>query len=645
MTHQLVIINILFTIFNFRNLNEIHPSNNTIMHQHQRSIKGDDTVNEADAEDLKRILRAAGSRDEQSLQLLKEETERTGWTGKQLDSLSETGKTPLQAACWKGNISTVKYLLDVVKCDVNVYSKQKFSYGKTAIFFALTQSRRDMVEYLLSRSDIQVAIVNNKGQSVLSLAASHDMPESVLKRIKALEEGQTWLNFRETHSDGLEYGDLDPRFFKDRPLRDTDTVSEYAINGTTEKTRKGGFERRNPNAVKEWQKLKQQQNQSKNIKDRKKRTFELSVEEQGRLDHAWNVLKQDTDSEKEITEHEALVIIVRLNDQLRQAWIPQTVHRLLDFGFDPNQITELLVANEDIEIRIKSLLKKLHAALIQAGDPSSPLEEETTRDKAHSKKPDPSLSRISKHSIELKMFYPLLKGLNIAFLIQQADNLKLSLPIAPVWIDQTTSLTNFFHELKLQSKEEPSLLIAIDTEWYQPENSSTPELSTLQLALYSSSNEFLSVFLVDLIVHDSTYRELAVSLICWLLRKEKDESDTDTKKGHWVLGFSIGRDISMLDSFCKNHAKIHSSIDREHDQILDLQPLLSSRYFQNKKGQLPGLQRCVELYTTDSYLCKKEQCSDWSKRPLSKSQLKYAGLDAAILLVLLAEESQRREMK
>lgn len=158
-----------------------------------------------DNDDAQRLRRAAGSK---SLDVLKDEIETKGWQVEQLDDLSETGKSPLQQAAWKGNLESVKYLLDTVKCDVNNYSKQKFSYGKTPIFFALTQSRREMVEYLLSRSDIKVAIVNNKGQSVLSLAASHGMPDTILNKIQEREKEDIsdggWWNFRETHSDGLE---------------------------------------------------------------------------------------------------------------------------------------------------------------------------------------------------------------------------------------------------------------------------------------------------------------------------------------------------------------------------------------------------------------------------------------------------------
>jgi len=69
----------------------------------------------------------------------------------------------------------------------------------------------------------------------------------------------------------------------------------------------------------------------------------------------------------------------------------------------------------------------------------------------------------------------------------------------------------------------------------------------------------------------------------------------------------------------------------------------------------PGLKSCCSHFLEDSgrvssqttdhgrdsrdswSLSKNEQCSDWAQRPLTANQLEYAGLDAAVLLVLLAE--------
>ena len=149
------------------------------------------------------LRRAAGSK---CLEALKEAVQ--GWTAEEIDGMANDGKSALHMAAWKGSLENVKYLIETLGCDINIFSKQEFSYGKTPIFFAATQSRQDVLEYLLSKG-VKVAIVNNKGQSVLSIASSHDMPASVLEQIRHLETRQKndWWNFRESHSDGFEYGE------------------------------------------------------------------------------------------------------------------------------------------------------------------------------------------------------------------------------------------------------------------------------------------------------------------------------------------------------------------------------------------------------------------------------------------------------
>jgi hypothetical protein len=51
--------------------------------------------------------------------------------------------------------------------------------------------------------------VNNKGQSVRSLAISHLNP-STIAAVAEAEEGEEgpWLNYRATHGDGLIYGEF-----------------------------------------------------------------------------------------------------------------------------------------------------------------------------------------------------------------------------------------------------------------------------------------------------------------------------------------------------------------------------------------------------------------------------------------------------
>ncbi|EKX35172.1 hypothetical protein GUITHDRAFT_51906, partial [Guillardia theta CCMP2712] len=81
------------------------------------------------------------------------------------------GKNPLHHAAWRGHIDSVRLLLQK-GMDVNRWSTGVHNYGKTAIFYALTRSRGEVVEVLLEHR-ARVRIVNNKGQTPRSIASSH----------------------------------------------------------------------------------------------------------------------------------------------------------------------------------------------------------------------------------------------------------------------------------------------------------------------------------------------------------------------------------------------------------------------------------------------------------------------------------------
>ena len=190
------------------------------------------------------IRRAAGSKDPSVLPIALE-----GWTVPELNEMDGGGKNALHMAAWKGCLEHVKLLVDM-GCNVNAISTGEYSYGKTPIFFAATQSRDDVVQYLVSHGNAHVKIINNKGQSVLSIASSH-LTRETIRMIQQAEERQAhleWRNYRETHSDHFEYGDCDPRFLE-RPLSTSDVVTPLAINPTTKESRRGAFARRNPQAT------------------------------------------------------------------------------------------------------------------------------------------------------------------------------------------------------------------------------------------------------------------------------------------------------------------------------------------------------------------------------------------------------------
>ncbi|MBV5276623.1 ankyrin repeat domain-containing protein [bacterium] len=88
-----------------------------------------------------------------------------------LDDTAHDGRSALHMACWTGCISNVVLLLDM-GCDMNIIATRSHNYGKSPIFFAATRGREDVMTLLLDRG-ANVLIVNNKGQSVYSIAASH----------------------------------------------------------------------------------------------------------------------------------------------------------------------------------------------------------------------------------------------------------------------------------------------------------------------------------------------------------------------------------------------------------------------------------------------------------------------------------------
>ena len=156
-------------------------------------------------------------------------------------------QSAIHVAAWRGHVQNVETLLSL-GADVNAASTGRHNYGKTPIFYAITRDREGMVQHLL-RHGAKVRVVNNKGQSVLSLSASH-IPPITLDLIRTTEEAEdgAWQNFRATHSDGLKYGDLDPRFIGN-PASIPDPTLPYALDPTTKESRKNKYSRDNTGLV------------------------------------------------------------------------------------------------------------------------------------------------------------------------------------------------------------------------------------------------------------------------------------------------------------------------------------------------------------------------------------------------------------
>ena len=128
-----------------------------------------------------------------------------------------SGKTALLLSCWKGSLPIVQLLLQN-GADVNLFSINENNYGKTPIFYAITQCRDDIVQHLLLHSNPNLLIVNNKGQSPLSLAITH-LQDETIQLLEEVEKKQMrenhfqWVDYYHSEHRGKGiFGDLDSRF-------------------------------------------------------------------------------------------------------------------------------------------------------------------------------------------------------------------------------------------------------------------------------------------------------------------------------------------------------------------------------------------------------------------------------------------------
>uniref|UniRef100_A0A7S3DTI3 3'-5' exonuclease domain-containing protein n=1 Tax=Entomoneis paludosa TaxID=265537 RepID=A0A7S3DTI3_9STRA len=157
------------------------------------------------------------------VEILVEEAVANGEFPKLLASRPEEGlaRTALHMAAWRGDVRSIQLLLKTAAehCPeldvVNLISRSEGNYGKTPIFYALTQCREDVVR-LLVENDASLLVVNNKGQTPCSIAVSH-LNETACQHLfeieaQQLRNGGTFVDYRKTHSDKKFYGDLDPRF-------------------------------------------------------------------------------------------------------------------------------------------------------------------------------------------------------------------------------------------------------------------------------------------------------------------------------------------------------------------------------------------------------------------------------------------------
>jgi hypothetical protein len=219
----------------------------------------------------------------------------------------------------------------------------------------------------------------------------------------------------------------------------------------------------------------------------------------------------------------------------------------------------------------------------------------------------------------------------------------LALPNTPLWVDTVEDVRKLYNVLVERDKEE-HFVIGVDTEWHDDENGS-PRIATLQVAIpsESSTGKSIDAWVLDMMPttsQESEYHSEMIQLVLWIFQQSESA----------VLGYSFGHDIPKLNNYLHHHYtnRPYTYTPVSMEKVVDMQ-IVAAYYTAHgtrlTKSTMPGLKstcaRYLAVSASDSdcnvtyALEKKEQCSDWSQRPLSLSQLQYAGLDAGVLLVLL----------
>ena len=95
------------------------------------------------------------------------------------------------------------------------------------------------------------------------------------------------------------------------------------------------------------------------------------------------------------------------------------------------------------------------------------------------------------------------------------------------------------------------------------------------------------------------------------------------------IGFSFAHDWEQLE-------KIAPGVSCESKSVVDLQTyIVNNPRAKTGRGDLVGLSTVVKRHF-GAPLDKTEQCSAWCQRPLSTNQIRYAALDALVLVDLAA---------
>ena len=594
----------------------------------------------------KHLRKAAGSKNESVLPTFISEH---SITLAELDDVECDGRGALHMACWTGCISNVELLLRM-GCDIDAIATRSHNYGKTPIFFSATRSREDVMNLLLDRG-ANVLIVNNKGQSVYSIACSH-FGEELVQRIVEVEKHQMaeaektgeglqpkllpgWVDYSKSHPDGNVYGDLDARFLG-RDLTPTDVLKDGVVNPTTKESRKGNFAKNNPHA---FNSRKKNKGEAKARKRTPPPEVFLSDKESKQVEEIWDQVEHHIRRGDSRDIFTSLLELVQLCEKLRSSWVKDSSARLrylldedhtmpsstpnLDFLSVISDATACCSGGDRHSVLVKRILTN-------AQDSS----EGHTRQDSNSSKDGRTTKAKTKDQNLPEHYNTILRSISSndelldclswqSLMVTNEQETYLSLSEQPTFIDSVEQI----HELQdtlttlVGGQETLHDFIAFDSEFSALGEET--KLATFQLSVLSEC-KCLKSWVIDLLRHDEQYQLACKNFLQWLFLEEKA----------FLLGFSFNHDINLISGYIGREIQVN-------ERFLDLQLICAQ--FMSERSHLPGLQSSCSFFTKSSMhggeqwvLSKAHQCSDWARRPLSTDQLAYAGLDAAVLLVLLA---------
>lgn len=514
---------------------------------------------------------------------------------------SEFNKNALHYAAWKGDIETVSLLIEEckkyeeLKDAVNIISTGEGCYGKTPIFYAITQCRDDMVLHLLALG-ADLLIVNNKGQSPCSLAPNKLKPETC-KLLFQTEESQmkmggSFRDYRGTHSDERRYGDLDPRFIQlgdvnmDQDIQEELDLFEKFRNISDEDER---------NALKEKHAVLKYAIPS--------RTLPVSVR------------NTDREMRQAIRNRDQEDKWKKKDKESNQESLPRSV-----------RVTTPLWRQEGF---IQKQEEKFQRKLEEEKERDDRISNKTRR----KEKPQVDQNRIQLldgTSIDMSLL-PILELSNALSSESQGDQVTYEIvddeagtQALDFAIEETLALVQDFGGNALNKNNAIATSWGLDCEWRPSRMSGENNpVATLQLSTGSRS------FIVDVqLLLQGGIVDSSASLTSIEKALSESLSKLFSNKCICIIGFGIGQDLSKLAASFPHVPCFHL-----FNSVVDLYALSRLAYPDRPKTNMSSLQKVVAIFFRKS-LDKTEQCSEWHERPLRESQCQYASLDAAVLPTL-----------